>query len=85
MALIVTYGLACFSLDALTAWLFRTELVEVLDACRSHAHGRSDPLALGSDGSLSMKAAARDNASFTTTPDGGEYSQSHSVRGQRQH
>ena len=84
MALIVTYGLACFSLYALTAWLFRTELVEVLDACRSHAHGRANPLALGPGGSLSMKAAARDNASFKTTPDGREYSQSHSFCGQQQ-
>src|SRR5690348_3841621 len=37
VTLIVGYGLACLSLYALTAWLFRTELVEVLDAYRSRA------------------------------------------------
>lgn len=37
MALIVGYGLACLSLYALTAGLFRTELVDVLDAYRARA------------------------------------------------
>jgi hypothetical protein len=37
MALIIACGLACLSLYALTAGLFRTELVEVLDAYRSCA------------------------------------------------
>ncbi len=35
MALIIAYGLACLSLYALTAMLFRSELIEVLDAYRS--------------------------------------------------
>jgi hypothetical protein len=35
MALIIAYGLACLLLYALTAGLFRTELVEVLAAYRS--------------------------------------------------
>jgi hypothetical protein len=37
MALTVAYGLACLSLFALTVGLFRTELVDMLDAYLSHA------------------------------------------------
>ena len=37
MALTVAYGLACLSLYALTVGLFRTELVDMLDAYLSHA------------------------------------------------
>jgi hypothetical protein len=37
MSLIIAYGLACLSLYALTAGLFRKELVEMLEAYRSRA------------------------------------------------
>ena len=37
MPLVVSYGVACLSLYVLTAYLFRSELGDVLDAYHSHA------------------------------------------------